>query len=399
MFTSIYRPKKLTNFVGNKVIMQPFIEWLLEWDTNKKNKCALISGLCGIGKSLLVELILKKHDYNIINLGLDDNRNKEYMNNVIKPLTKTKKTFDGQENVLVVSDIDSSPDFGFISGLIECIKETKIPIICICDNRYDQSLKPILNYCFDIKMTKPSYQEVYVLIYNIVMNEKIKIKESEIKELYVQSNGDIRFILNALQFGQRKCKKNIDSTNIFETTCKMMSIDETIDNKYDTYWLSNDLHTLMIQENYINNTFGVTEQSRKMENLAYSADALSDADLFETKVNMANWEFEPHVALSTINATSKCNKKMMIKFPQFLGRTATMYKNRRDKLNYEDVSFFGEKPKSKNVKEVKEKKVKEVKEKKVKEVKEKKVKEVKEKKVKEVKEKKVKEVKEKKVKD
>ena len=95
------------------------------------------------------------------------------------------------------------------------------------------------------------------------------------------------------------------------------------------------------------------DQRRKMENLAYSADALSDADLFETQVNMANWEFEPHVALSTINAASKCNKKMMIKFPQFLGKTAAIYKNKRDKLNYEKVSFFGEK-----IKEVKEKKVK-----------------------------------------
>jgi replication factor C subunit 1 len=393
MFTTIYRPKKIENFIGNKNIIQPFIEWLLEWDLNKKNKCALISGLTGIGKSLLVELILKKHDYNIINLGLDDDRNKEYMNNVIKPLIKTKKTFDGQENVLVVSDIDSSADYGFISGLVECIKETKIPIICICDNRYDQSLKPILNYCFDIKMTKPGYQDVYTLIYKIVTSEKIKIKESEIKDLYEQSNGDIRFILNTLQFGQRKCKKNIESTNIFETTSKMLSVDETIDSKYNTYWLSNDLHPLMIQENYINNTFGIMDQTRKMENLAYSADALSDSDLFETQVNMANWEFEPHVAVSTINAASKCNRKIMIKFPQFLGRTSTMYKNRKDKLNYDEVSFFGEKPKEKKVKEVKEKKVKEVKEKKVKEVKEKKVKEVKEKKVKEVKEKKVKEAK------
>ena len=390
MFTTIYRPKTIENFVGNKAIIEQFTEWLLEWDFNKKNKCALISGLTGIGKSLFVELMLKKDDYNIINLALDDNRNKEYMNNIIKPLIKTPKTFDGQKNVLVISDIDSGTDHGFISILVECIKDTKIPIICICDNRYDQSLKPILNYCIDIKMTKPSYQDVYGLVYKIVVAEKIKIKETEIKDLYEQSNGDIRFILNALQFGQRKCKKNIESTNIFETTGKLFSIDETIDSKYDTYWLSNDLHPLMVQENYINNTFGIMDQTRKMENLSYSAHALSDVDLFETQVNMASWEIEPHAALSTINAASKCNKKMMIKFPQFLGRISTMYKNKRDKLNYEGVSFFGEK------KEVKEKKVKEVKEKKVKEVKEKKVKEVKEKKVKE---KKVKEVKEKKVKE
>ncbi len=81
----------------------------------------------------------------------------------------------------------------------------------------------------------------------------------------------------------------------------------------------------------------------EMENLAYSADALSDSVLFEDYVNMANWEFEPYVAMLTITAASKCNKKSMIKFPQFLGKTSTMYKNRREKLRYENAEFYNEK--------------------------------------------------------
>ena len=137
MFTTTYRPNKLEDFIGNKEIILPFIRWLLEWDSNNmKNKCALISGICGIGKSLLVDVILKKHDYNIINLGLDDNRDKNYMLDVIKPLIRTKKTFNDQENVLVVSEVDNGSDNGFISSLVDCIKESKIPIVCICDNRF-----------------------------------------------------------------------------------------------------------------------------------------------------------------------------------------------------------------------------------------------------------------------
>jgi replication factor C subunit 1 len=366
MFTTTYRPKKIEDFIGNKQIIQPFIEWLLEWDANdKKRKCALISGICGIGKSLLVDLILKKHDYNIIELAIDDDRDKDYITNIIKPLLRTKKTFNGQENVLVVSDIDCSADYGFISSLTECIKDTKIPIVCICDNRYDQSIKPILNYCVDFKMIKPMYQDVYRLIYNIVVTEKIRIKESEIKEMFEQSNGDIRFILNNLQFGSRKSKKNIQSANIFDTTGQLLSMDESIENKYETFWLSNDLHPLMIQENYINNTLSARDEVKKLENLAFSADALTDVDLFDSYVNMTNWEFEPYVAFNTIRAASKCNKKCMVKFPQFLGRTSTMYKNRRDKLNYEEVEFFQkEKPKAKKVTEPKTKNVTESKTKK-----------------------------------
>lgn len=361
MFTATYRPNKIEEFVGNKQNVQPFIQWLLEWDANdKKKKCALISGVCGIGKSLFVDIMLKKHDYNAINLEIDDERDKEYMSTVIKPLIKTKKTFDGQDNILVVSDVDCGSDYGFISTLTECIKNCSIPIVCICNNRYDQSIKPILNYCVDFKMTRPSYQDTYRLVYNVVVNEKIRIKESEIKDVYEQSNGDIRFVLNTLQFGSRSGKKNIQSTNIFDTTAKMLSMDETIDSKYETYWLCNELHPLMVQENYINNTFAVTNPVRKLENLSYSADSMSDVDIFDKYVGMMNWEFEPYVALNTIKTTSKCNKKGMIKFPQFLGRISTMYKNRREKLNYEDVQFFEkEKPKPKKETKTKEAKVKE----------------------------------------
>jgi hypothetical protein len=138
-------------------------------------------------------------------------------------------------------------------------------------------------------------------------------------------------------------------------------MDETIEKKYETFWLSNDLHPLMIQENYINNTLSARDEVNKLDNLSFSADALSDVDLFSTYVNMTNWEFEPYVALNTIRAASKCNKKTMIKFPQILGRISTMYKNKREKLNYEDVQFFEKSkktldPKIKNISEPKTKK-------------------------------------------
>ena len=63
MFTDKYRPKKLDNFIGNNAVIQAFTKWLLSWEpTNKKSKCALVSGLCGTGKTLLVELICNKYN-------------------------------------------------------------------------------------------------------------------------------------------------------------------------------------------------------------------------------------------------------------------------------------------------------------------------------------------------
>jgi replication factor C subunit 1 len=346
MFTVKYRPNKIDDFVGNKQVIQPFIRWLLEWNPqDKKTKCALISGVNGVGKSLLVDLILKKHDYNIINLSIDEDRDKETINHTIKPLLKTKKTFDGQDNALLVSDIDSSGgDYGFIASLVECIKETQIPIICICDDRYSQNIKPILNYCFDIKLGKPSYDDTYRLIYKVVTAENIKIGKLGVDKLYEQANGDIRFILNALQLGVKKSdtSKNIQSSNIFDTTGKLFSKETSIEDKVKYYWMAHDIHTLMVHENYISNTLSVRDEVKCLENLAYSADSLSDGDIID---NVFNFELASYVSMNTIKATSKCSKKGFIKFPQFLGKTATINKNKREKLDYEKVNMFQDKKK------------------------------------------------------
>ena len=345
MFTVKYRPTRIDDFVGNKNVIQPFIQWLLDWDeNNKKTKCALISGVNGVGKSLLVELMLKKHDFNIIHLSIDEDRDKETINKTIKPLLSTKKTIDGQDNALVVSDIDGNcGDYGFIATLTECMKETQIPIICICDDRYSQNIKPILNYCFDIKLDKPKYDDVYALIYKVVTTEHIKISKSSVDKLYEQSNGDIRFILNILQLGIIKggdSSKNIQSANIFDTTGQLFSQENSIDEKVKYYWMSHDIHTLMVHENYINNVLNSGDEVKRLQNIVYSADSLSDGDVLDA---VFDFELAPYVALNTIKATSKCSKKGFAKFPQFLGRVSAMNKNKREKMRYEDVKFFEKK--------------------------------------------------------
>lgn len=340
MYTTKYRPKKIDDFVGNKQIIPQFAKWLIEWDhKNKKCKCCLVYGLNGIGKSLLVELILTKYDYNIINLSIDEERDKETMTRTIKPLLREKKTFNGKNNCLVVSDIDSNGgDYGFIASLTECMKESKIPIICICDDKYSQNIKPILNYCLDIKLVKPCYDDVYRLIYNVVTEEKIKIRKNDVDKLYEISNGDIRFILNSLQLGLKKGdkSKNIQNLNIFDTTGKILSMETSIDDKLNYYWMADDIHILMIQENYINNTLTTRDDVRRLENLCYSADSLSDVDLFES---VFDYDLAPYVACNSIKATLKCNKKNQIKFPQILGRISTINKNKREKLDYERAKF------------------------------------------------------------
>jgi hypothetical protein len=117
--------------------------------------------------------------------------------------------------------------------------------------------------------------------------------------------------------------------------------------------MSSDIHDLFIQENYISNTLTTPDTAKRMENLSYSADSLSDADIIDATFD---FELSSYVALNNIKATSKCSKKGFVKFPQFLGRTATINKNKREKIGGENdklieiIKLAESQPKEKAVK-------------------------------------------------
>lgn len=55
-------------------------------------------------------------------------------------------------------------DRGGIAALIKIIKETKTPIICICNDRSNVKIRSLGNHCYDLKFTKPSTEHISKLI-------------------------------------------------------------------------------------------------------------------------------------------------------------------------------------------------------------------------------------------
>lgn len=73
-----------------------------------------------------------------------------------------------QKTVLIMDEVDgmSAGDRGGVADLIASIKISKIPIICICNDRYSQKLKSLVNYCLPIVFRKPTKQQVMYTIYS-----------------------------------------------------------------------------------------------------------------------------------------------------------------------------------------------------------------------------------------
>lgn len=341
MFSDFYKPLSLNHVISHKTAITKISDWLHNWSHNYKKKSLFISGLTGIGKTLIIDLILEKYNYNSISIGIDHEINKDYYVNYLKPLLNIKKSLLGKNNIIVLNDVDTIPG---ISYIIDCIKETKIPIICVSCDRSDKSLKTLINHCEEVKLIKPQFNSVYKFIYEIAKKEKININEETMREIFEQCNGDIRFMINSIQFKNINTIKDNLHSNIFETTSTLLSINESLNDKFIIYWSYPELHTLMIQENYISNIMGKNKMDnqgiiRTLDRLSHSSNALADADICKSNIKMTNWELESYAAMNTINATTNCHKYNMINFTKELGKISSINKKKND-INSEKKERF-----------------------------------------------------------
>jgi replication factor C subunit 1 len=342
MFTQKYRPMHYDDIIGNKININAIVSWLSNW--SEKKKMLIVWGPCGVGKSLAVDLILRINNYNIIDLSTDDERGKDYMKRNIKPVIKVLKSVSGKKNVLKVEDIDCSSDYGFISSLVDCTKETRIPIICTCNDLYTLSLKPLRELSNEIKFQKIEANEiVFKHFRNIIKRENIKINENSLRSLF---HGDVRNMLNNLQglptssssssssssLSTLDSKKDNNSClSLFDLTKDMLSQTTDFEWKYNAYWNDTDLLPLMIHENYILNSISVASYDSAI-------DSLSDMDMF-----FDSFELMPYAATSCVQSVSRCHSKLAIKFPSFLGKMSTKNKNN---TIYQEYSLKTNVPKS-----------------------------------------------------
>lgn len=67
-----------------------------------------------------------------------------------------------RKSVLIMDEVDgmSGGDRGGVADLISSIKSSHIPIICICNDKYSQKLKSLINYCLPLAYRKPTKQQV-----------------------------------------------------------------------------------------------------------------------------------------------------------------------------------------------------------------------------------------------
>jgi len=102
---------------------------------------------------------------------------------------------NSRKRVLVMDEVDGmagNEDRGGMQELIGLIKSSKIPIICICNDRQHQKVRSLANYCYDLKFSKPRVEQIRGAMMSICFKEGLKIKPEALDEIILGSNQDIR---------------------------------------------------------------------------------------------------------------------------------------------------------------------------------------------------------------
>ncbi|ONK68849.1 uncharacterized protein A4U43_C05F16650 [Asparagus officinalis] len=394
-WTEKYRPKVPNDLIGNPSIVKQLHDWLAHWhehflhngqkgkgkrqnDSGLK-KAVLLSGTPGIGKSTSAKLISQMLGFEAIEVNASDSRGKadnkifkgvsgstsnsikELISNEI--LSSSKKWSEHKKTVLIMDEVDgmSAGDRGGVADLISSIKVSKVPIICICNDRYSQKLKSLVSYCLPLNFRKPTKQQMAKRLMQIATAEGLQVNNITLEELADRVNGDMRMAINQLHYmslshsiiNYDDIRARLLSSAKDEDISPFAAVDKLfgfnggklrMDERIDLSMSDPDLVPLIIQENYINYrpvSAGKDENGVKRLNLlAQTAESIADGDIVNVQIRRyRQWQLSQAGSLASCiipAALMHGNREMLEqggpnynRFGGWLGKNSTMGKNLR----------------------------------------------------------------------
>lgn len=231
-FVDRYKPTTIKQIIGQQGPTghaQKLLNWLTKWHDNNEGKqkhvkpspwakdndgkafkAALLSGPPGVGKTTTAHLVASEVLFDIVEFNASDTRSKKLLKEEVSSLLSNKslagylngtETKMSKRHVLIMDEVDGmagNEDRGGVAELIALIKDSRIPVICMCNDRNHPKIRSLANHCFDLRFNKPSVVQIRGAMMSVCFKEGIKLETGAMDEIISGTGNDIRQTLNHL---------------------------------------------------------------------------------------------------------------------------------------------------------------------------------------------------------
>jgi len=139
-WTVKYKPKTISEVVGNDDAKRKIIEWIKSWDRGVPSKRAVfIYGPPGVGKTVFIEALARDFGMELVESNASDYRVADAVKRFAGRASEYSTLF-GKRRVILFDELDGitgTADKGGVRVITDIVKNTRCPIVLIANNAYD----------------------------------------------------------------------------------------------------------------------------------------------------------------------------------------------------------------------------------------------------------------------
>ena len=361
-FCEKYKPKKSNEIIGDYRSTVEITKWLRNFPKSHE-RCLLITGNHGTGKTCRVDTILKelnfvKKQFNVMKFKKSVSaemyiRELASCSSIVSLITSEQM----YKCSIVIDELDTELLSQEKNQLIDLMKINNkfaiCPVIFVFNNKHSKLINTIRKGAHEIRIEIPSHDEMMILLKSICCSEKIRISNVSVANKIIEFSqndfrrlcstlhdlvcdvGDKPLSMDAIEKYKSSMMEKDMSIDLFKATSSLLTNFKTIDDCFRTYEIEKVNVPLMIHQNYLLTIDGGQNDYSYLTKLTQS---LSDGDVIDNYVyGEQRWDItNVHGFYSCCLPSFILQHKKLCSYPKFfvdMGRTSNKKLNKKHIIN------------------------------------------------------------------